>query len=125
MRRGDNIPSVSDYAHWNEDAEAVWYAENRYDMEHADEEMDDGSDWDGPYAGHEEDPFEERFATETEARAFMARHGLVAGCDGADLTGWGKWWYVDHYDEKAHKAYARMRTSHTLEERQWPTASSH
>ncbi len=43
MRRGDNIPSVSEYAHWNEDAEAVWYAENRYDMEHADEELED--DW--------------------------------------------------------------------------------
>jgi hypothetical protein len=41
MRRGDNIPSVADYAHWNEDAEAVWYAENRYDMEHADEIAED------------------------------------------------------------------------------------
>ena len=40
-RRGDNIPPVSDYAHWNEDAEAVWYEENKYDMMHADEIMDD------------------------------------------------------------------------------------
>ncbi len=37
-RRGDNIPTIKDYAGWNEEAEAVWYAENRYDMEHADEE---------------------------------------------------------------------------------------
>jgi hypothetical protein len=40
-RRGDNIPSISDYAHWNEDAAAMWYQENRYDMEHADEMIDD------------------------------------------------------------------------------------
>lgn len=31
MTRG--IPPVSDYAHWNEDAERIWYEENRYDME--------------------------------------------------------------------------------------------
>ena len=30
----NGIPPVSDYAHWNEEAEAVWYAENKYDMEH-------------------------------------------------------------------------------------------
>lgn len=33
-RMGGGIPPVSDYAHWNEDAEAIWYLENRYDMEH-------------------------------------------------------------------------------------------
>lgn len=57
------IPPVSDYAHWNEEAEAVWYAENRYDMEHADEIDDDGppywadeddeEDEDDPHYGHE------------------------------------------------------------------------
>lgn len=54
VRRGDNIPPVSDYAHWNEDAYAMWYAENRYDMEHADEiveeypeDYDYGDDEDG------------------------------------------------------------------------------
>jgi hypothetical protein len=26
------IPPVSDYAHWNEDAELMWYEENKYDM---------------------------------------------------------------------------------------------
>lgn len=26
------IPPVSDYSHWNEDAERVWYEENKYDM---------------------------------------------------------------------------------------------
>lgn len=30
----NGIPPVSDYAHWNEEAEQVWYAENKYDMEH-------------------------------------------------------------------------------------------
>lgn len=41
MRRGDNIPPVSDYAHWNEDAQRVWWEENKYDMLYADEELDD------------------------------------------------------------------------------------
>jgi hypothetical protein len=47
VRRGDNIPPVSDYAHWNEEAEAMWYAENKYDMDHADEivEVDDVQGW--------------------------------------------------------------------------------
>lgn len=31
------VPPVSDYAHWGEEAEQVWYAENRYDMDHGDE----------------------------------------------------------------------------------------
>jgi len=45
-RRGDNIPPVSDYAGWNEDAQRVWFEENRYDMEHADEPIDDDyDDW--------------------------------------------------------------------------------
>lgn len=45
--RGDSIPPVSDYAHWNEEAEAMWYAENRYDMEHWDEPLDEDYDeWD-------------------------------------------------------------------------------
>lgn len=48
VRRGDNIPSISDYAHWNEDAARIWYEENKYDMEHADEILDDGNDDDGP-----------------------------------------------------------------------------
>lgn len=26
------IPPISDYAHWNEDAEYMWYQENKYDM---------------------------------------------------------------------------------------------
>lgn len=43
-RRGDNIPSVADYAHHNEDAQAIWWLENKYDMEHADEILDDWED---------------------------------------------------------------------------------
>jgi hypothetical protein len=30
----NGIPPVSDYAHWNEEAEQMWYLENKYDMEH-------------------------------------------------------------------------------------------
>lgn len=28
------VPPVEDYAHWNEEAEQMWYLENKYDMEH-------------------------------------------------------------------------------------------
>jgi len=48
-KRGDSIPPVSDYAHWNEDAELMWYLENQYDMMYADEEVyydDDEGDYD-------------------------------------------------------------------------------
>jgi hypothetical protein len=34
------IPPVSDYAHWNEDAELMWYEENKYDMAHEDDYLD-------------------------------------------------------------------------------------
>lgn len=30
----NGIPPISDYAHWNEDAERIWYEENKYDMLH-------------------------------------------------------------------------------------------
>lgn len=53
-RRGDDIPSVSEYSHWNEDAQAVWYAENRYDMEHADEIIEDDDDFVEPEDEDEE-----------------------------------------------------------------------
>jgi hypothetical protein len=60
-RRGDDIPSVSEYAHWNEDAELMWFQENRSDMEYADEIIEDESyddytddeDDDAPPAGDE------------------------------------------------------------------------
>lgn len=70
-RRGDNIPTVEEYSHWNEDAERVWYEENRYDMEHADEEFDDeveAADYDEP----EEDIYEE-FDTEEESEYFFEK----------------------------------------------------
>lgn len=35
-----NIPAVSDYAHYGEEASMVWYEENRYDMEHPAEDDD-------------------------------------------------------------------------------------
>jgi len=78
MRRGDNIPSVSDYAHWNEDAQRVWYEENKYDMQYADEEMD-GPENDRDYDYDEPDPEQREFATEAEAEAFTE----TLGCDWA------------------------------------------
>jgi hypothetical protein len=39
------IPSVADYAHWNEEAEMVWYLENRYDMENPSEEEPEDDGW--------------------------------------------------------------------------------
>jgi len=103
MRRGDNIPTVAEYAHWNEEAEAVWYAENRYDMEHADEEMDDDSE------ERYEDAFEESFVSYEDALAFLDRWHLKPNCDGVNLSDWGDKWYVEHWDEKAHKAQLRKR----------------
>ena len=43
-RRGDDIPPVSAYAHYNEEAESMWYLENRYDMENADEIIENDDD---------------------------------------------------------------------------------
>ena len=70
-RRGDNIPSVADYAHWNEDAEAMWYAENRYDMEHADEIIEDDFD-DRDYDEDERYDLARDFTLRLMAEAFMA-----------------------------------------------------
>jgi len=54
-KRGDFIPPVSDYAHWNEDAHAMWYQENRYDMEHWDEYVEDPDEFDD-FDEDEDDP---------------------------------------------------------------------
>tara|TARA_Y100001951_G_scaffold66906_1_gene53901 strand:+ start:661 stop:819 length:159 start_codon:yes stop_codon:yes gene_type:complete len=43
-KRKELIPSVSDYAHHNEDAQAIWYEENKYDMLYGDEEVDRDDD---------------------------------------------------------------------------------
>jgi hypothetical protein len=97
-RRGDDIPSVSAYSHWNEEAEAMWYAENKYDMEHADEIIEDDDDF-------VPDPFEDGFATEAEARAFAEKVGAY---DDA-IYAWVDKWYVEHYDKKAHQEQLRKR----------------
>lgn len=58
MTYTNGIPSVSDYSHWNEDAQRVWYEENRYDMEHPevfDDYLNDPYD-DRNYAYDEEIP---------------------------------------------------------------------
>lgn len=65
VKRG--IPPVSDYAHWNEEAELVWYLENKYDMEHP-EVFDEDPYEDGWYIDdqEEEDEDELRRIQETE-----------------------------------------------------------
>ena len=45
MTTSRGIPPVSDYAHWNEDAQRVWYEENKYDMEHPEVFEPDVDDW--------------------------------------------------------------------------------
>lgn len=44
--RYKNIPSISEYSHWNEEAASVWYAENRYDMMYPEDDYDDYDDYD-------------------------------------------------------------------------------
>ncbi len=99
-RRGDNIPPVSAYAHWNEDAERIWYEENRYDMMYADEIIEEDDYNDVP------DPFEDWFATESEARAFAA---TLEDANDDDISEWGGKWYVEHYNKKAHAEQLRKR----------------
>jgi hypothetical protein len=107
MRRGDNIPTVAEYAHWNEEAEAMWYAENRYDMEHADEELDIEDDW----RDYEEpDPdIEMQFATKAEAEEFMERP-QDWGYDPESLTMTEVLgvWYVDGYTKELHQKYVEI-----------------
>lgn len=97
-RRGDNIPTVADYAHWNEDAQRVWYEENRYDMEHADEILED----DDNVRDYEPDPFEDSFATYEEAKAFW---DALPDTPTYAPSEWGGKWYVEHYDKEAHRRH--------------------
>lgn len=106
-RRGDNIPSVADYAHWNEDAQYMWYAENRYDMEHADEIIEDDDD---RRYDREDDPYQAVFYSEAEARAFIAKYEIDENRD--TLSQW--WdkdrreeWIVEHYSEKGQQAHLK------------------
>jgi hypothetical protein len=53
--RGDDVPPISAYAHWGEEAEQVWWLENKYDMQNAGEPLDDPNeeDWEDE---EEDDP---------------------------------------------------------------------
>lgn len=105
-RRGDNIPNISDYAHWNEDAKLMWYQENRYDMEYADEIIEDDYD---RYADYEPEPFSTKFHTEAEARAFAAN--LRDSVRDRDIYEWKDLWFVDHYEKDAHELVMRAWTN--------------
>jgi hypothetical protein len=48
-RRSDNIPPRSDYGHWGEERDAMWYEENKYDMMYGDEIIIDDDDFDPGY----------------------------------------------------------------------------
>jgi hypothetical protein len=101
-RRGDNIPSVAEYAHWNEEAYSMWYAENRYDMENADEIIEDDDD----RRDYEPDPFEEIFESEAAAREWVTANRIDD--NGRDtVSEWGGRWFVEHYDKEAHKRNVR------------------
>lgn len=72
--RGDNIPPISDYAHWNEDQYYMWYEENKYDMQHWDEPIEDDYDYNPSalemyFEANVDDQVWE-FNTEEEARKF-------------------------------------------------------
>jgi len=52
--RSGEIPSISDYAHWGEEAAAVWYEENKYDMMYGTSDEGDFYDREEDY-GYPED----------------------------------------------------------------------
>jgi hypothetical protein len=95
------IPTVADYAHWGEDAQAVWWEENKYDMAHPDESRH-GWDEDDDRRDYDPDPFEDSFDTEAEAQAFAETLSDSA----KDISAWGRKgqerWFVTHYDTEAH-----------------------
>lgn len=94
-RRGDNIPPISAYAHWNEDAELMWYQENRYDMEYADEIIEDEDD----RYEYEPDPLVREFERKEDAEEFFA---IVE--DGT-MFEWPKGrWNVEYYHLKDKEA---------------------
>jgi hypothetical protein len=111
MRRGDNIPSVTEYAHWNEEAEAMWYAENRYDMEHWDEEVEDDED-DRNYEEPEPDIFE-TFEVRGEAQAFFENYGPTAhSLDGPRQLRPGdptSHWYVEGFSTELYESWTKRR----------------
>jgi hypothetical protein len=113
MRRGDNIPDVSEYAHWNEEAEAMWYAENRYDMEHADEEMDDDPWYERDYEEPEPD-IEAEFYTEAEAREFYDRYSGTAHSLTLTHVHWTtpERWEVEGFTTKLYESWSKRKRRH-------------
>jgi hypothetical protein len=110
MRRGDNIPSVAEYAHWNEEAEAMWYAENRYDMEHADEEIED--DWDAERDYEEPEPdIDASFYTEGEARECYDRLAPTAHSINLTHVHWTtpERWEVEGWTKKLYESWTKRR----------------
>jgi hypothetical protein len=111
MKRGDNIPSVSDYAHWGEDAYYMWYSENKYDMEHWDEEIED--DWDDREYYEPEPDIAIEFDTEQEAREFFDRpqdwgysvpvHSMTLG-HYTNRNGQVRWYVEGYTKESGEKA---------------------
>lgn len=99
IRRGDDIPSVSDYAHWNEDAERIWYEENRYDMEHADEIIEEEEDRDWGYEEPEED-IDEEFDTEEEAQYYFDK--MKDDAHSLSMGQYGRGWRVSGYSAELY-----------------------
>lgn len=61
MPKPTEIPTVADYAHWGEEAEAVWFEENRYDLLYGGEPDHDPYD---DYDYDEDDPDAEAWTGE-------------------------------------------------------------
>ena len=100
----NEIPTIADYSHYNEEAAAVWWAENRYDMENP-SERDPANDDDYGRYDREDDPYQASFATEAEARAFMATYDIDERRD--TLSEWDGRWIVEHYSDAGQKSYKR------------------
>lgn len=102
----DGIPTVEDYRHWNEEAETMWWLENRYDMEHPEEQRADWEDDDDGGRYDEPDPFQTELPTEAEAWAF---HRALPDTPTYEPMSWRDrktgetFWYVEHYNREAHE----------------------
>jgi hypothetical protein len=99
---------VSDYAHWGEEAEAVWYAENKYDMENWDEEIEP-DDFEDRYYAEPDPDIEMTFNTEEDAQAFMDRpQDWGYDVESLSMTRYGDKWVVEGYTKELHRKYVEM-----------------
>lgn len=120
-RRGDNIPPISDYAHWNEDAYYMWYEENKYDMMYADEIIED--DDDDRYDDYEMDEdVDEEFDNRKDAEVFYEM--MAPMCVSITMTnmhwkkdGANEWYNVHGTSTKYYNEQVKRTNRHSAEMR--------